>query len=83
VRGINRGAALHVRAHDLGTSCARKVGQLGHLVTHYFGISPGEQHTDEIDPLPRDFRRDQSLSFLILVIASSRRASGAVTDSRK
>jgi hypothetical protein len=83
VRRVDLAAALHVRSHDLSACGPRQVSQLGHLVAHDFGTRAGEQHPDEINPLARALRRDQSLSFLIRVMASSSRTSGAVTDSRK
>ena len=83
VRWIDLGSPLDVRADDLGAGRSGQVGQLGHLVTDRLWSRTREQDADEIGPLPRAPGRDQSWSFLIRFIASSRRASGAVTERRK
>ncbi len=83
---IDRGSFLYVRADDLHTRGASQVGQLAHLLGYCLWRRPGKKDPDQVRPLPRGFRSDQSASFpsfLIRAIASSRRASGAVTESRK
>jgi hypothetical protein len=81
--GIDLGATLEIRTDDFRSRCAREIGQLSHLFANKFGPGAGEQHPDEVSPLARGPGCNQSLSALIRVIASSSRASGAVTDRRK
>jgi len=83
VRGIDFGPPLHVGPHDFDACRASEVSQFRHLVADRFGSCPGERDADQIRALPRGPGRDQSLSVPIRVIASCRRASGAVTESRK
>ena len=83
VRGIDLGPSLHVGTDYLSAGGAREVCQLRHLVADCLGSAAGEHDADEIRALPGGPGRDQSLSVSIRVIASCRRASGAVTDSRK
>ena len=83
VRGVDLGPPLHVGADDLDACGAREVGQLGHLLAHSFLSGARQEDANEKRPLTRAPGCDQSLSFLMRDIASSRRASGAVTDRRK
>jgi len=83
VRRVDRAPRLNVSADDLRPRCARQVGELQHLVADQLGVRPRQEHPDQVCPLARQLGRDQSLSVLNRVIASSRRTSGAVTDSLK
>lgn len=80
---IDLAAALDFRADDVGARGSCQIGQFSHLVSHRFRARPGQQDANQVSPLSRGLSRDQSLSFLILDIASSSRSSGAVTESRK
>lgn len=80
---VDLGPTLHVRAHDFGPGRARQVGQLGHLIPDGFGAGTKKEHPYEVCPLFGQAGRDQIASFLRRVMASSIRASGAVTESRK
>jgi hypothetical protein len=77
---VDLAAALHIRTDHLG---ACELGQLCHLLLDQLRGSARKQNADEKRPLSRGPGVDQSLSFLIRAIASSRRASGAVTESLK
>jgi hypothetical protein len=80
---VDLAAALHIRTHDLCAGRAGQLSQLSHLLLDQLRCGAWKQNADEKRPLSRGPGVDQSLSFLIRAIASSRRASGAVTDSLK
>jgi hypothetical protein len=80
---VDLAAALHIRTDHLGARGAGELGQLCHLLLDQLRRSARKQNADEKRPLSRGPGVDQSLSFLIRAIASSRRASGAVTESLK
>jgi hypothetical protein len=82
VGGVDSRASLDVGADDVGAGRPREIGQLGHLLANQFRRRSRQQQPDQVCPLARR-PRDQSLSRRRRAIASSRRASGAVTESRK
>src|SRR5229473_1834118 len=83
MRRLYRRTPLHVGTHHLGPRGPREIRQLVHLLTNQLRRRARQQQPDQVRPLSRRFRRDQSFSCLSRSIASARRASGAVTESRK
>ncbi len=83
MRGVDSRAALHIRAHHFRPSGPREVRQLVHLLANQLRGRSRQQQPNQVRPLSRRLRCDQSLSCLSRSIASARRASGAVTESRK
>ncbi len=79
---VDPGAPLDVGTDDIGAGRPGEVGQLGHLLVNQLRGGSRQHQPDQVCPLARR-PRDQSLSRLSRAIASSRRASEAVTESRK
>src|SRR5581483_2002945 len=83
VRRLDLRTALHVGADDISAGGAGQVRELEHLLAHLLFRRTGQQDPDQVGALARCLDRDQRRSFSMRLIASARRASGAVTESRK
>ena len=79
---LDLGPALDVRGDDFGPGRPAQLRQLRHLLGQRRLRGPWELHADQVGALLGRLRGDQSLSRRSLSIASSRRSSGAVTESR-
>ena len=83
MRGVDRGTTLDVGTNDVGPGSASEIRELCHLLANQLWSGAGQHQADQVRPLARGLRGDQSLSRLRRAMASARRASGAVTESRK